>query len=87
MSRKRLTQEQKTYAIMDVLCKTAYPITPTQIAKAIGFSKPHALYVALDYLSREGFVTHSAGQFFDHTARWFFATPKGRQKYCELTTG
>lgn len=85
MLRKRLTQEQKTHAIMDVLCKTPYPITPTQIAKAIGFSKPTALYVALGYLIHEGLVTYDEQQFFDHPARYFRATPKGRKAYCAIT--
>ena len=85
--RKRLTLEQKQYAIMAALCKRSYPQTPTQIAKEIGFSKAHALYAALDQLTASGFVTFFSGQFFDHTSRWFFPTPLGRQKYCELTVG
>ena len=69
---------------MHSLCNTAYPVTPTQIGKAIGFAKARSLYAALDQLSLAGFVTFYESQFFDHTARYFFPTPLGREKYCQL---
>lgn len=84
---KRLTIDQKCYAVMDVLCTTKYPITPNQIAKAIGFQTGAAVHPALDHLHEQGFVTFYTGTFFDHPARWFYPTPAGRTKYCQLTEG
>ena len=80
----RLTAEQKAYGVMNVLCGSRYPITPNQIAKSIGFSTGAAVHGALDELTTAGFLTFYVGTIMGHEARYFFPTPAGRAKYCEL---
>lgn len=76
--KRRLTQEQKYFAVVTTLCYAKFPMTRTQIGKHIGFNNGVPVKEAVDRLLTEGRLIVSTGLVIDREVEYYWLTPEAR---------
>jgi hypothetical protein len=81
MTRHRITEHQKQYAIAQVLLEALYPLSTREVGRRCGFADGVPVKRILQDFRSKGWVERMNGSMFGNKpVVWWYLTPAGRER-------